>query len=96
MIIRCHSPFLHGLIVDGHEVLWEHVQAFYDKGSASVHLAPRLTKKHIELPPFASLCVKLATQVLSHSVTAGMAAMAQWKFISGNGIQIILIFIINM
>ncbi len=90
-------PFLHGLIVDGHEVLWGHIQACYDKGNfASVRLAPRLTKKHVELSPFVYLCVKLVTQVLSHSVNAGRAAMAQWKIISGNGIQIIPIFTINM
>ena len=74
----------HGFTLDGKEMSWEHIRDFYDKDSAkAVRLAPRLTRKHIELPPFAPLRVCLATQVLSHSVAAGMAAMADWNIISG-------------
>ena len=36
-------------------------------------MAPKLTAKHTDLPPFAPLRVKLATQVLSHSVAAGIS-----------------------
>ena len=46
-------------------------------------MAPRLSKKHVDLPPFAALRVSLAAQVLSHSVASGMAVMAQWNIISG-------------
>ena len=74
----------HGYVVDGHDVLWEHIQQFFDMDSAKpVRLAPRLTRKHLELPPFAPLNVSLAAQVLSHSVAAGMTAMANWNVISG-------------
>ena len=74
----------HGFHVDGQDVLWEHIQDFYDKDSAKpVRLAPRLTRKHLTMPPFAALSVSLATQVLSHSVGAGMTAMANWGIIIG-------------
>jgi len=38
----------------------------------SIRMAPRLTKKHIELPPFAAMRVCLAAQILSHTVAAGV------------------------
>lgn len=42
-------------------------------------MAPKLTKRHIELPLFAKLRVKYATQVLSHSVSAGISFVASMK-----------------
>ena len=36
-------------------------------------MTPKLSKKHINLPMFSKLGVKLATQVLSHSVAAGIS-----------------------
>ncbi|GFN78617.1 THAP domain-containing protein 9 [Plakobranchus ocellatus] len=38
-------------------------------------MAPKLTDKHIKLPPFAALHVKLATKVMSHSVASGISTM---------------------
>ena len=35
-------------------------------------MAPKLTDKHITLPPFAAMRVNLAAQILSHSVAAGI------------------------
>ena len=35
-------------------------------------MAPKLTDKHITLPPFATMRVNLAAQILSHSVAAGI------------------------
>jgi hypothetical protein len=37
-----------------------------------LRLTPRLTKKHIDLPPFAQMKIKLAAQILSHSIAAGL------------------------
>ena len=48
----------------------------FDRQS-EVRMAPKLTDKHIKLPPFAPLQVKLAAQVLSHSVTAGVSFLVQ-------------------
>ncbi|GFO35630.1 THAP domain-containing protein [Plakobranchus ocellatus] len=38
-------------------------------------MAPKLTKRHILVPAFADLNVKLAAQVLSHTVAAGITTM---------------------
>ena len=73
-----------GFTVDGHDILWQHIRSFYDLDSSKpIRMAPRLTKKHLDLPPFAPLRVRLTTQVLSHSVAAGMSAMIQWEKLPG-------------
>ena len=52
--------------------MWKHIEDFYDLDSRSpIRMAPKLTRKHIDLPAFTNMRVKLATQVLSHSVAAG-------------------------
>ncbi|KAK2144728.1 hypothetical protein LSH36_735g00023 [Paralvinella palmiformis] len=59
-------------------ILWQHVVDFNTLDSSqSVRMAPKLTKKHIDLPAFAPLQVHLAAQVLSHSVAMGLHMMAQ-------------------
>ena len=74
----------HGYTIDGNDILWTHLIDFHEKDSSKpIRMAPRLTRRHIELPPFAPLRVGLAAQVLSHSVASGMAVMAQWNIISG-------------
>ncbi|GFO19473.1 THAP domain-containing protein [Plakobranchus ocellatus] len=61
-------------------VLWSHIQQFYDHDSElPIRLAPKLTKRHIELPNFAKLKVSLAVQVLSHTVAAGISTMVSFK-----------------
>ena len=64
----------HGFNVDGNLVQWKHIEDFYRADSKfPIRMAPKLTHKHIELQPFAPLSIKLATQVLSHSVAAGIS-----------------------
>lgn len=41
-----------------------------------IRMAPRLTEKHRVLPPFTSMRINLATQVLSHSVAAGIQTLS--------------------
>ena len=66
----------HGFNVDGNLVQWKHIEDFYLADSKlPIRMAPKLTHKHIELPPFSPLSVKLATQVLSDSVAAGITTM---------------------
>lgn len=66
----------HGFTIHGESVLWEHVRDFYEADSKlPIRMAPKVTYKHINLPPFAPLRVKLATQVMSHSVAAGISTM---------------------
>ncbi|GFN89953.1 transposable element p transposase [Plakobranchus ocellatus] len=60
-----------GLKCGTSEVSWKYVEAFYAHDcKLPIRMAPKLTDKHIKLPPFAALRVKLATQVMSHSVAA--------------------------
>ena len=77
----------HGFVIDGKDILWQHVKEFYDADSSKpIKMAPKLRKKHIHLPPFSPLRVRLATQVLSHSVASGMGVLAQWGIISSEAI----------
>ena len=66
----------HGFNVDGNMVQWKYIADFYHADSRlPIRMAPKLTSKHIELPPFVPLSVKLATQVLSDYVAAGITTM---------------------
>lgn len=60
--------------VGGHDLTWRHLEDFFNQDKRSViRMAPKLTERHIHLPPFTNMRVKLATQVFSHSVAAGTA-----------------------
>ena len=68
----------HGFVQDGKDILWSYVDNFYTADSSKpIRIAQRLTKRHIELPPFTAMRVKYATQVLSHTVAAGTSLMAE-------------------
>ena len=43
-----------------------------------IRMAPKLSRKHINLPPFKKLLVRLVTQTLSHSVAAGITTLTKW------------------
>lgn len=63
----------HDFIIGLKRVSWKYIAAFYESDSKrSIRMAPRLTKKHLDLPPFAAMRVCLAAQVLSHTVAAGI------------------------
>lgn len=73
----------HGFTIDGNDILWQHLRDFYNADSSkAIRMAPKLKKTHVDLPPFSPLRVRLATQVLSHSVASGMAIMSQWGIIT--------------
>ncbi|XP_063058282.1 uncharacterized protein LOC134451813 [Engraulis encrasicolus] len=66
----------HPIQVEGQEVTWRHIEDFFlEDRKSPIRMAPKLTEKHISLPPFSNMTVKLATQVFSHSVAAGMKTM---------------------
>ena len=61
-----------------HEALWEHIVEFFTfDSSLSIRMAPKLTQRHTDLPPFSPMRVNLATQTLSHSVAAGMLTLTK-------------------
>ena len=70
----------HIFVVDGHDVKWKYIVDFYNHDSKlPVRMAPKLSGKHINLPPFAPMRVNLAAQVLSHSVAAGILTQCSRK-----------------
>ena len=60
----------------GEDVCWDYVVNFFEfDRSQSNRLAPKLTKKHINIPAFKEMHVNLATQIMSHTVAAGMTTL---------------------
>lgn len=67
----------HNIQIDENLINWKHIVDFYNIDSKlPIRMAPKLTQKHISLPPFTVMRVKYAVQILSHSVTAGIFAYA--------------------
>ncbi|RXN08545.1 Transposable element P [Labeo rohita] len=74
----------HGFVLDGNEITWDILEDLYAYDShQEIRLCCRLTKKHVHLPPFASMRVRLATQVLSHSVAVGIKTLTDIKGLTG-------------
>ena len=69
-----------GFVIDGKLISWQHIVDFYNFDKRNrICLAPKLKDKHIYLPPFSSMRVNLAAQVLSHSVVAGISFLVTCK-----------------
>ncbi|XP_033502419.2 uncharacterized protein LOC117269502 [Epinephelus lanceolatus] len=74
----------HGFQLDGNEITWAILEDLYAYDSKQeIRLCCRLTKKHVYLPPFASMHVRFATQVLSHSVAVGIKTLSEVKRLTG-------------
>ena len=64
------------------EVRWQYIVDFYNRDKAmSIRMAPKLTDRHIILPPFSAMCVNLAAQILSHSVAAGINTLCALNYL---------------
>ncbi len=70
------------LLVKGEKVSWQDIVEFYkfDK-KQPIQMAPKLTDKHLDLPPFMAMRVSLAAQVLSHSVAAGISTLVTCQYL---------------
>lgn len=67
-----------GFKVGANIISWKHIVDFYLFDCQSpIRMAPRLTDRHIYMPPFSALSVRLATQVLSHSVAVGLTMISR-------------------
>ena len=63
----------HDFELNGQLIRWQQIADFFEADSKQlVKLAPKLTQRHINLPPFANMRARLAAQVFSHSVFAGI------------------------
>ncbi|KAG5261663.1 hypothetical protein AALO_G00286940 [Alosa alosa] len=71
-----NNLYKHDLQTQGKNVCWNHITKFYELDKLHpIRMAPKLTERHIHLPAFSKMRVSLATQVFSHTVSAGISAM---------------------
>lgn len=62
------------------KVKWLHILQFYGKDKRlTTRMAPRLSNMHVYLKDYSKMKVKLAVQLFSHSVYAGMMSMIALK-----------------
>ena len=67
---------VYNFTVRGHVVKWQYVEDLFKFDTTQkIKLAPRLTERHIVLPCFSKMKVKLASQVFSHSVASGISLL---------------------
>ena len=74
-LFKCvrNALYKHNVEVDGSVAKWDHIRQFFEEDrKRPIRAAPRLTAAHVRLKPFKKMQVRLATQVLSHSVAAGL------------------------
>ena len=70
-------------VIHGETVSFKYIEKLYDLESWNVlRFVPKLTKGHIELTNFKKMNVKLATQILSHSVACGLRSYMKLKQMS--------------
>jgi len=63
----------HVFLFGGVHIRWKYIEKLCrDDMTCRIRLAPKVTSKHIDLPPFAPMRVCYAAQVLSHSVSSAM------------------------
>lgn len=61
--------------------MWDHIKLYFNQDcKLPVRMAPELTRKLIELPPFSQLGVYYAAQILRHSVYAGVTTRMSLEF----------------
>lgn len=87
-LIRNHLQ-LHGFeFREGSKILeadWKYLETFHCTDcSSETRLAPKLTTSHFELTNLTKMKVKLATQIFSNSVSAGIKTLIALKQISPN------------
>lgn len=69
----CKHDFING----DEKYSWVDIRKFLDFDKIQhIRMAPKLSDKHLNLPAFSTMKVKLATQVLSHSVATGISSLA--------------------
>ena len=64
------------------EMRWQYIVDFFNRDKTmSIRMAPKLTDRHIILPPFSAMHVNLAAQTLSHSVAAGINTLCTLNYL---------------
>ena len=88
----------HGFELNGKMIKWQYVEDLFGFDSArSIRMVPKLTRKHVRVPPFKTMSVKLATQVLSRTVAAAIDTLWELgKWSNDNNAKVTSEFINNM
>ena len=69
-------------VYEGTPILWDYVKTLYEIDKVKkIRQVPKLTSKHVEIPAFSTMNVRLAAQVLSHSVAASMSTLSSLKLL---------------
>ena len=81
-----NNLFKHQIHYDDQKVAkWTDISDFYKTDqNQRFRLAPKLTKRHVELPAFSKMKVKLAAQVISRTVAAALETHSQIAGSSGS------------
>lgn len=75
-----NNMFNNNFFIGEKQTDWRYIQMFYDEDSSETfRLAPNLTQKHMQPKAFKKMNVKLAAQVLSARVAAGMTTYMKFK-----------------
>ena len=77
-----------GFKLEEKDIKWNYIVEFFEfDRKLSIRMAPKLTDFHIKLRPFASMRVNLATQVLSHSVAAGITTLCELNKLDADAVH---------
>lgn len=73
----------HSIVTSDGTASWQHLQKFFEiERAQTVRTAPKLRNEHIEPPAiYGKMNVRLAAQVFSHSVAAGMRSFVAANFL---------------
>jgi len=87
-LVRTHLQKKTGIRYSGGVALWEHLLCSYEYDSRTENrLMPKLTNAHFELTDKTRMKVKLATQVLSHSVYAGIKTLVESEVLDEDAME---------
>ena len=63
-------------------ILWNHISDFfYEDKECGLHILPNLSNEHIKLAPYSKMNVRLASQVLSSTVSKVLKLQKQHTFV---------------
>lgn len=72
---------------EGKIACWQDIKLFYDKDQKlPIRVSPKITDKHINPNGFSKMKVKLAAQVFSHSVAAGLSTYVALHAMPGSAL----------
>ena len=80
----CNNLLRKDYLLDNVTISWKYISQMYKldtQRQIDMRLAPKLSYKHVDPPPFSLMKVKLASQVLSSTVTASITTYGPMLFV---------------